>query len=285
LTKYVLQHLIPTTPFTKTSLVQAALDVRKKMNEQQSKWLTKELAKIFSEGVRGAIPGANLQLEIIIKLIKVWCPFPSRILDLGCGDGILGRMLLEEYPSANTVFADFSEPMLAKVRQKIGAGNQGRVVLIDFATPAWIKNVEAETPFDIIVSGFAIHHQPDDRKKELYSEIYDLLNEGGLFLNLDQVESATPSIGEIFDSFFLDYIRCSLPTSDQGKMINQIEKAYYEDKKENIPAPVETQCQWLRDMGFGEVDCFFKTFELALFGGKKTSNKANSADAKSRADG
>ena len=38
-----------------------------------------------------------------------------------------------------------------------------------------------------------------------------------------------------------------------------------EAEKENIPAPVETQCQWLRDIGFQEVDCFFKTFELALF--------------------
>ena len=243
------------------------------MNEQHSKWKTKELAKIFSEGVRGAIPGASLQLEIINKLISVWCPFPSRILDLGCGDGILGRMLLAEHLSAHMVFADFSEPMLAKVRQKVGTNNRATVIHIDFATPAWTKGVGLETPFDIIVSGFAIHHQPDDRKKTLHTEIYDLLNEGGLFLNLDQVRSETSSISEIFDSFFLDHIRCSLSNSDQNETMNQIEKAYYEDKKENIPAPVETQCQWLRDIGFQEVDYFFKTFELALFGGKKTSNR------------
>jgi tRNA (cmo5U34)-methyltransferase len=253
------------------------------MKEQNSKWLTKELAKIFSEGVRGAIPGANLQLEIITKLISVWCPIPSRILDLGCGDGILGRMLLAEQPSAHMVFADFSEPMLAKVRQKIGANKHAKVIHIDFTTPAWTKVIDADTPFDIIVSGFAIHHQPDDRKKALYNEIYDLLSEDGVFLNLDQVSSETSFISQIFDSFFLEHIRCSLSNPDQDEMMNQIEKAYYEDKKENIPAPVETQCKWLRDIGFREVDCFFKTFELALFGGKKTSNKSNSADAKSRA--
>lgn len=253
------------------------------MNERHSKWLTKELSKTFSEGVRGAIPGANLQLEIITKLISVCCPSPSRILDLGCGDGILGCMLLAEYPSAHTVFADFSEPMLAKVRQKVGANIKATVLQIDFATPAWTKAVETETPFDIIVSGFAIHHQQDDRKKALYTEIYDLLNEGGIFLNLDQVSSATSFISEIFDSFFLDNIRHSLPDSDQNEIMDQIEKAYYEDKKENIPAPVEKQCQWLRGIGFQEADCFFKTFELALFGGRKPSNNANAADAKSRA--
>ena len=159
--------------------------------------------------------------------------------------------------------------MLTKVRQKIGNDNRGRVVQIDFATPAGTKNIESETPFDIIVSGFAIHHQHDDRKKELYAEIYSLLNEGGLFLNLDQVESKTSSISAIFDSFFFDYIRCSLLNPDQDEVMNQIQKAYYEDKKENVPSPVEKQCQWLRDIGFKEVDCFFKTFELALFGGTK----------------
>jgi hypothetical protein len=30
---------------------------------------------------------------------------------------------------------------------------------------------------------------------------------------------------------------------------------------------VEVQCQWLRQIGFGHVDCYLKIFELALFGG------------------
>ena len=250
------------------------------MNQQCSKWLTKELSEIFSEGVRGAIPGAYLQLEIITKLISAWCPSPSRILDLGCGDGILGRILFAMYPSAYTFFGDFSDSMLDKVRQKIDTDRRAKIVQTDFATSEWRKDVETGTPFDIIVSGFSIHHQPDARKRDLYSEIYGLLNKGGVFLNLDQVKSKTASTSEIFDSFFLDHIRRSLSKSDQNEVMSQIEKAYYEDKKENIPAPVEIQCQWLRDIGFEDVDCFFKTFELALFGGRKTSNKANAADAK-----
>ena len=40
------------------------------MNDQKSKWLTKDLARMFSEGVRGAIPGATLQLEIITSKTK-----------------------------------------------------------------------------------------------------------------------------------------------------------------------------------------------------------------------
>jgi hypothetical protein len=42
-------------------------------------------------------------------------------------------------------------------------------------------------------------------------------------------------------------------------------------KRENILAPVEEQCRWLRLIGFADVDCFLKVFELALFGGRKVS--------------
>lgn len=33
-------------------------------------------------------------------------------------------------------------------------------------------------------------------------------------------------------------------------------------------SPVCDQCEWLRALGFVDVDCFFKSFELAVFGGR-----------------
>lgn len=249
------------------------------MNEYYSKWQTKEFAQIFSEGVRGAIPGTKLQLEVLSKIVSMWRPLPSKILDLGCGNGILGHKLLDQYPTACMIFADFSEPMLDKLSKQIGVDKRVKIINIDFATSAWTKRAELEKPIDVIVSGFAIHHQPDNRKRELYAELYGLLGENGLFLNFDQVSSATPSISKLFDSFFIDHLQRFHTTAKPDKTMHEIEQAYYQDKKENIPAPVETQCRWLRDIGFQDVDCFFKTFELALFGGRKTLNHRIQAEA------
>jgi tRNA (cmo5U34)-methyltransferase len=246
------------------------------MNKQHSQWETEELVQTFLEGVRGAIPAAKFQLEVLSKIASLWCPLPSRILDLGCGDGILGRMMLDAYAEAQVTFADFSEPMLEASRKQIGSNQRATIVKVDFSTPAWIKDVEVEKPFDIIVSGFAIHHQPDDRKRELYAEIYRLLEYGGVFLNLEHVSSATPSGSMLFDSFFVDHLLCFHGHISPGKTRQEIEEAYYQrpDKQENLLTPVEIQCQWLRDIGFQDVDCFFKVFELALFGGRKASNKS-----------
>jgi len=88
------------------------------MNEQHSKWETSELVKTFLEGVRGAIPGASFQLEVLSKIVNMWCPLPYRILDLGCGDGILGRMLLDAHATAHVIFADISTPMLEATKKR-----------------------------------------------------------------------------------------------------------------------------------------------------------------------
>ena len=44
------------------------------------------------------------------------------------------------------------------------------------------------------------------------------------------------------------------------------------DKAANILAAAETQCEWLREIGYTQVDVYLKIFELALFGGIRESD-------------
>ena len=46
----------------------------------------------------------------------------------------------------------------------------------------------------------------------------------------------------------------------------------------NILAPVELQCEWLRRIGFEDVDCYFKIFELAVFGGRRPQQSGEERD-------
>jgi tRNA (cmo5U34)-methyltransferase len=41
--------------------------------------------------------------------------------------------------------------------------------------------------------------------------------------------------------------------------------------REDIPAPVEDQLQWLQAAGFAEVDCYWRYLNFAIFGGQKAS--------------
>ena len=241
------------------------------LGTDMSQWQTPELSRTFLEGVRGAIPASNLQLEVMLKIISAWQPSPASVLDLGCGDGILGRAVLKGFSPSDLVFLDFSDPMLEAARKKVPKQGPARFVKADFSSPDWQSALGEAAAFDLVVSGFSIHHQPDERKRAIYAEIYDLLHQGGVFLNLEHVSSATEGIEAVFDDYFVDYLYAFHSRSNSGASRKQIAETYYArpDKADNILASVVSQCDWLREIGYGDVDCFFRVFELALFGGRR----------------
>lgn len=234
-------------------------------------WKTENLAETYIEGVRSAIPFAHEEIEILLRIIKSFKPNLNSFLDLGCGDGVLGKTLLTNKPQSKGVFMDFSEPMIKAAKINCQEyRNQTTFVVQDIGDINWLDKISKELPVDVVVSGFAIHHQDDNNKKRIYRDIFDrVLKPGGIFLNLEQVKSATPQIESIFNEFFMDKIREFKKENNSNISIETIETEFYKDKKVNILAPVEKQCDWLKEIGFAQVDCFFKAFELSIFGGIK----------------
>ena len=241
-------------------------------------WQSAAIAEGFLTGVRGAIPLARTQIEVLLRVVRRFQPQAGLWLDVGCGDGILGRSLLAEFPDSRGVWLDFSEPMLAAARQQVGEDDRVRIVTGDLALPQWREGVlESESgseagSFDVVVSGFAIHHLTDARKRALYGEIYELLSPGGIFLNLEHVASCDEDVKELFAEMFVDALFAFHREGGGERSRAEIAEEFYyrPDKEANILAPVELQCEWLRQLGFEHVDCFFKLFEMALFGGVRS---------------
>lgn len=234
-------------------------------------WKTEKLTEIYLEGVRGAIPFANEQVDILLRIISFFKPDVTSFLDLGCGDGILGQMILSKWNNAKGVFVDYSEPMIKAAKSKNQQfQDQSLFAILDFGNTEWLTSISQEFPVDVVISGFSIHHQPDNNKKRIYKDIFDkILKPGGVFLNLEQVKSPTREIEAIFNDFFMDSMRKYQKEDNGGISVETIEQGFYDDKKVNILSPVEEQCLWLSEIGFSHVDCFFKAFEMAIFGGIK----------------
>lgn len=183
------------------------------MSGQNSQWTTQALTRTYLEGVRGAIPLAEAQIEVVLKIVAAWCRGVQeriRVLDLGCGDGILGRAVLDRYPGAHVVFVGFSAPMLDAARAELGADSAAQLVQADFSSPDWLGHLDG-TGFDVVLSGFSIHHQSDERKRTLYAEVYDLLAPGGIFLDLEHVASSTPAVETLFNEYFRSPVRLPSP--------------------------------------------------------------------------
>lgn len=161
----------------------------------------------------------------------------GRVLDLGTGDGRLIALVREAHPEAAALGLDSSEPMLSQARQRFATDPTVELNLHDLREPL----PQAE-PFDAIVSGLAIHHLEDDRKRELFAEIHSLLAPGGVFLNLDLVEAPTRELHERF----------------------RREIGRPEDDPADRLADLGDQLDWLRAAGFADADCHFKWLQLTL---------------------
>ena len=237
-------------------------------------WKQPEIIKRFLSGTRLAFPGAVQQIELMLRLIRMNPKKVGSVLDLGCGDGILGAAVLTQYPQAKGVFLDLSTEMLKSARKNLQSlPNQVAFIEADYGDSGWINHVAQFSPFDTIVSGYSIHHQPDERKAEVYHEIYDLLSPGGIFLNVEHIASPSPWTEHIHNETFIDAIYEFKIKNGSSETRENISNDYYQrtDKDANILATVEAQCECLRRIGFTDVDCYFKLFELSLFGGRKSS--------------
>jgi len=226
---------------------------------------------------RAAIPLAQEQIGVMMSILKTREQPIEYFLDLGCGDGILGAALLGEYPSAHGVFADFSEPMLIQAREQLkDYASQLAFENLDYGDKAWLSQMQTHGPFDAVVSGYSIHHQPDVRKREVYAEIHSLLNPNGWFINIEHVSSAAQLNVDLFEHHYTS-ARYAIEKQNGGmRTLQEITDEYTNrpDKAANILAPVELQCDWLREIGYEEVDCYMRIYELAVFAGRKPNQKS-----------
>ena len=241
------------------------------MNTHDEVWKLAPVAEQFLS-IRAGIPLAQEQIAMMLAILASRGEPVTRFLDLGCGDGILGAAILGRYPQAQGIVSDFSEPMLAQARENLKAfAGQVEVLNVDYADPTWVQRVAHGGPFDVVVSGYSIHHQPDARKREIYAEIWRVLQPGGWFVNVEHIAPAAELVTEMFESHIIEARVAEEIRTGGPQTREQIADAFHarQDKQLNKLLPVELQCNWLRELGYEDVDCYFRIYSLAVFAGRK----------------
>ena len=229
-----------------------------------------DLAAQILHNVRASIPLAIEQLDVMLQLLSAARPDGvGNFLDLGCGDGVLAATILNEHPHARGTLVELAESQLAGARRRLHASSgRAEFLVANYREPAWVRALQRAAPFDAVVFGFAAQHLPTPRKRQLFGEIFHLLKPEGLFLHIEHVASPTRWTESVWDDHTIDAIFGQQLKASPGKSRAEIARDYYAQAAMTL-APLEVQCDWLREHGFENVDCYLKVQELAVFGGQK----------------
>jgi SAM-dependent methyltransferase len=204
-------------------------------------WVGDDHASRYLES-RGRIPH---RLEGYDVLVEVVPERVNRVLDLGTGDGCTLAMVLDARPGSTGVGVDFNREMHAHFEKRFAGDDRVELVghNLDEPLPATLGR------FDLVVSSFAIHHCMPERQRALYGEVLALLEPGGTFVNLEHVDSPTRELHVEF--------LARLGTKPE------------DDDPSNQLVRVDVQLQWLRELGFEQVDNLWRWRELALLHARK----------------
>jgi len=220
----------------------------------KSKEVFDTTASTYDKDRSRLIPGCDTFYRWTIDLIP---QNTQSVVDLGAGSGLLTILVRNRFPQARIHLVDFSAPMLALARQRLGDDPLITYEEADYVT--------APLPlgYDAIVSSLSIHHLDDPDKQLIYRKAYDALSPGGVFINADHIAGPTPALEARYRALWLQQIRA------EGATNEQIEASLYR-QTEDRRASVEDQILWLRDAGFADADVWYKDNCFAVMAGTRT---------------
>ena len=219
-------------------------------------WIARDITR---DGLRRPL------LRRAVRLLPFASDARIRILDVGAGYGALTHEALEQFPQAEIVYHDFSDPMLAAARTRLAwAGDRVTYVAGDLHAPSWTAALPGS--FDAIVSAIALHNVRDPQRiQEIYREIGGLVRPGGAFVQYELVFPQGRLIRAAYEQDRSEGRRNVAADKDQ-----QADPTAPQARRATAaPAGLSTQLHWLEESGFDEVDCFWKDGVTAIFGGFK----------------
>lgn len=204
------------------------------------------------------IPRYKEMITSLIASIPFDSSKPIKVLDLGCGTGNTSKAVKNRFPHANITCIDLAESMIEMARYKLSKYDDIKYHVAD------MREFEFGCGYDLVISSLAMHHlETDEEKIEIYRRIYDALREGGAFYNGDNVLGSNQHLEKVNLEQWKEFMLESVS-------LREIEEKWLPTHyDEDHPASLMDHLDWLRDVGFKDVDVVWKYIIGAVYGGVK----------------
>jgi tRNA (cmo5U34)-methyltransferase len=201
------------------------------------------------------IPLIDIFYGTAVELVKITNK-NGKILDLGAGTGLLTELVIKKYPNAEYTLVDIAEEMLAIAKERFETLDNVSFNVEDY------RDGISGGKYEAIISSLSIHHLDSYEKRNLYKNIFNILEDGGVFINADQVKGEDCESEEIVKEYQLSYIEnCSLLREEKDETYGRIKL----DKMDKM----STQINMLKEAGFKSVDIYYKYYNYVVFRARK----------------
>ena len=211
-------------------------------------------SEYYDDWVKKGLPCYEEAFPTALELI----PFPSgkkiRVLDLGAGTGLFSWQVSQKYPKAEFVLYDVASAMLDLAQNRFRDSHHNVSAIVDD-----FLNIREFDAFDLVISSLSVHHLNHPDKRKLFGLIYESLKSPGAFINIDQIKGETQAIEDLYWSTWLDEVRQAGGDGEQIQKSIKRRQELYQD------ALLVDQLQWLKDVGFVNVDCVYKHYFVGVF--------------------
>ena len=246
------------------------------MTEEDWGWGEEDSA-VYRALAEVAVPRREEQLATLLCLLPFGERDAFRIVDLGCGEGVLEHAALTAFPNATTLALDGSDSMREHAVELLRPFG-GRVDVRPFALESdeWLGELDG---VDCVVSSLVVHHLPDDGKQELFREAFSRLSDGGALMLIDCVQPMrTEGVGLFADTYDSISRQQSMDRTGSPSLFDRFVEEKWNIFRNPEPsemlAPLSHQLVWLADAGFEGVDCFWLQAGYAVYGGYKGAGTA-----------
>lgn len=217
-----------------------------------------EEALEFDSIILKLIPYYNEMVEALVSSISYDYDSKFNVIDLGCGTGTILKIIKERYPNAVLTAVDISEYMIELTKHKLSNAENITYYVDDF------YNFDFTKEYNVVVSSLALHHLVnDDDKKMFYKKIYNSLSTGGIFINADVVLGTSNTIQKMYMSKWIQYM-------NKYVSMEEIEQKWIPTyKEEDRPTTMMNHIDWLKEIGFNDIDIVWKYYNFCVYSGMK----------------
>jgi len=240
-------------------------------NFKESAWADDRFAENYLDKADIYIVERRKLFSFVSSLFNHFCNRQdnTKVLDIGCGDGVLTEVLFKTNSAISATLIDGNEGMIQRAKNRLIAFQNVRFVKATFQE---ILDGAIELGnYDFCASSMSIHHLEMSEKASLFRHIASHLNPGGHFVNIDVVLPPSEELEGWYFNIWKDWMRKMMNRHNiKDETPEDLIKRYKDPSSMNKPDTLRNQLAALDKAGFIDVDCYFKNGIFTVFGGKKT---------------